>query len=136
MRLIAKLLLLLTICGATSSCGAFKFLQGGIHAQMDEEVTISSMLQDPDKYLDEDVVFSVRYSKKGARPCPLGDDYVNFVIRDRISYISLDKAWIKKEDSNILDKFEENDTVVMKAKVFRIDNQRDPNLLALQIAPE
>jgi hypothetical protein len=126
----------LAIYLTTTACGALNFVKGGLHAQMDEQVTISSMLRDPEKFLDEDVVFSVRYIKKGDRPCPLGEDYVNFVIRDRISRIPLEKAWIKKVDSNILDKFKKDETVVMKAKVFRIDKQRDPNLLALQIVPE
>lgn len=136
MGLKLKLLLILPICLMMSSCGALNYIKGGLHAKLDKTVTISSMLQDPERFLDEDVVFSVKYSKKGDRPCPLGQDYVNFIIKDRISYISLDKAWIKKDASDVLNKFDKDDTVVMKAKVFRIDEQREPNLLALKIVPE
>ncbi len=136
MRLNIKLLFFLTISLMLSSCGALNYIKGGLHAKLDKNVTISSMLQDPERFLDEDVVFSVKYSKKGDRPCPLGEDYVNFVIKDRISYISLDKAWIKKDASDVLNNFDEDDTVVMKAKIFKIDKQREPNLLASKIVPE
>jgi hypothetical protein len=81
-------------------------------------------------------VFSVRYYKKGDLPCPLGDDYVNFIIADRVSYITLDKVWIKKDKAKILDTFQEMETVVMKARVFKVDREKDPNLEALEIVPE
>jgi len=35
-----------------------------------------------------------------------------------------------------LDSLKEMETIVMKARVFKIDREKDPNLEALEIAPE
>lgn len=103
---------------------------------MDEGLTIVKLTDNPGNYLDKEIVFSVRYFKKGNLPCPLGDDYVNFIIADRVSYITLNKVWIKKDKAKVLDSFKEMETVVMKARVFRVDREKDPNLEALEIVPE
>jgi hypothetical protein len=123
-------------CLSLAACGTTKYLKGGIHRQLDENLTIVALTENPNEYLDKVIVFSVRYYKKGDLPCPLGDDYVNFIIADRVSYITLDKVWIKKDKAKILDSFEEMETVVMKARVFKVDREKDPNLEALEIVPE
>ncbi len=123
-------------CVAISSCSATKYLRGGIHRELDEKLTIVQLTENPGKYLDKTIVFSVRYFKKGDLPCPLGPDHVNFVIADRVSYITLNKVWIKKEKASVLDAFKEMETVVMKARVFKVDREKDPNLEALEVAPE
>jgi hypothetical protein len=119
-----------------SGCGTMKLFQGGIHRSLDEDLTIVKLTENPNNYLNKDIVFSVRYYKKDDLPCPLGDNYVNFIIRDRISYISLNKVWIRKEKAGILDTLKENETIVMKAKVFKIDKEENPNLEALEIVKE
>lgn len=123
-------------CVAITACTATRYLKGGLYRELDENLTIAELQRDPRKFLNKDIVFSVRYVKKGDLPCPLGDGYVNFSIADRISYILLDKAWIKKEMAGALDNLKEMETIVMRARVFRIDPQKDPNLEALQIVPE
>ena len=129
--------LLILIIGLTlSGCGTMKLFQGGLHRSLDEDLTIVKLTDNPNNYLDKDIVFSVRYYKKGDLPCPLGDNYVNFIIRDRISYISLNKVWIKQEKAGILDTLKEDETIVMKAKVFKIDEEKNPNLEALEIVKE
>lgn len=123
-------------CAAMIACSATKYLRGGIYRELDEDITISELQRDPSKYLNKEFVFSVRYVKKGELPCPLGDDYVNFSIRDRVSYILLDKAWMKRDKAGVLDSLKELETIVMKAKLFKIDSLRDPNLEVLHIVPE
>ncbi len=93
-------------------------------------------MENPNNYLNKDIVFSVRFYKKGDLPCPLGEDYVNFSIADRVSYITLNKVWVKKEKAGMLDKLKEMETIVMKARVFKIDKEKDPNLEAIEITPE
>jgi hypothetical protein len=61
---------------------------------------------------------------------------VNFIIADRVSYITLNKVWIKKDKANILDSLKEMETIVMKARVFKVDKEKDPNLEALEIVKE
>ncbi len=99
-------------------------------------MTIVGLTENPNKFLDKEIVFSVRYFKKGDLPCPLGEDYVNFLIADRVSYITLNKVWMKKDKAKVLDKLKEMETIVMKAKVFKIDKEKDPNIEALEIVPE
>ena len=132
-----KLVGILIVCAAMCSCSSMlNILRGGLHRQLDENLTIASLQQDPARYLNQEIVFSVRYYKKGDLPCPLGEDYVNFSIADRVSYIMLDKVWIKKDKAGVMDKLKENETVIMKARVFKVDSQKDPNLEALEIVPE
>jgi hypothetical protein len=123
-------------CVAFTACGATNYLRGGIYRQLDESLTIVKLTDNPKKYLNHEIVFSVRYYKKGDLPCPLGEDYVNFIIADRVSYITLNKVWMKKEKAGVLDSFKEMETIVMKARVFRIDGEKDPNLEALEIVRE
>ena len=99
-------------------------------------MTIVGLTENPSKYLNKEIVISVRYYKKGDLPCPLGDDYVNFLIADRVSYITLNKVWMKKDRAGILDTLKEMETIVMKARVFKIDSEKDPNLEALEIVRE
>ncbi len=131
-----KLLGMSIACVALLSCTATKYIRGGIYKDLNEDLTIVSLQQDPGRYLNKDIVFSVRYYKKGDLPCPLGEDYVNLVIMDRVSYITLDKVWMKKEKAKVLDKLKEAETIVMKARVFKVDSKKDPNLEALEIVPE
>lgn len=127
---------LVCFCMILVSCSATKYLKGGIHGKVDEDLTIVKLMEAPNKYLNDEIVFSVRFYQKGDLPCPLGKDYVNFIIADRISYIMLDKVWIKEEKAGVLDKLDEMETVVMKARVFKVDREQDPNLEALEIKPE
>jgi len=133
-RKIASFVVLASL--SCTACAAGKYLKGGIYRQLDEGLTIVKLTDNPGNYLDKEIVFSVRYFKKGNLPCPLGEGYVNFVIADRVSYITLNKVWIKKEKAKVLDTFKEMETVVMKARVFRVDREKDPNLEALEIVPE
>jgi hypothetical protein len=121
---------------ALPACSAMNYARGGIYKDLDENLTIVSLVENPGKYLKRDIVFAVRYYKKGDLPCPLGQDYVNLIIADRVSYITLNKAWIKKDKAAVLDAFKEMETVVMKARVFNIDKEKDPNLEVLEIAKE
>jgi len=130
------LLLLVLISAVVSGCAAMKYVKGGLHRDLDENLTIVSLTENPSKYLDKEITFAVRYYKKADLRCPLGDDYVNLIIADRVSYITLNKAWIKKEKAGVLDSLKEMETVVMKAKVFQIDKEKDPNLEVLEIVPE
>jgi len=117
-------------------CSPLNFIKGGIHRSLDEDLTIVSLTENPNKYLNKDIVFSVRYYKKSDLPCPLGEDYVNFIIADRVSYITLNKVWIKKEKAQVLDSLKEMETVVMRARVFKVDKEKDPNLEASEIVKE
>lgn len=126
----------LVACLTLSCSAAANYLKGGIHRDLDEDLTIVKLTENPNKYLNKEIVMSVRFYKKGDLPCPLGEDYVNFILMDRVSYITLNKAWIKKEKAGILDKLKETETIVMKARVFAIDREKDPNLEALEIVPE
>lgn len=119
-----------------TACIPVRYLKGGLHRNLDENLTIVGLTQDPKKYLDKDIVFSVRYYKKGDLPSPLGTDYTNLIIADRVSYITLNKVWMKNDKASILDTLKEMDTVVMKARVFRIDSAKDPNLEVLEIVKE
>lgn len=123
-------------CILATSCSAARFLRGGIHRQLDENLTIVKLTENPDAYLDKEVVISVRYYKRSDLPCPLGEDYVNFIIADRVSYITLNKVWIAKNKAGVLDSFKEMETVIMKARVFRVGAEKDPYLEALEIVPE
>ncbi len=131
-----RLLAILVVCFAISACGSTKYLKGGIYRDLDENLTISDLTERPSRYLDKEIVFSVRYFKKGDLPCPLGEDYVNFTIADRISYITLNTVWMKKDKAKVLDKLKENETIVMKARVFKYDTEKNPNIEALEIVPE
>ena len=53
-----------------------------------------------------------------------------------MSYITLNKVWIKSENAKILDTFKEMETIVMKARVFKVDKEKDPDLEALEIVKE
>ncbi len=118
------------------SCSALNFIKGGLYKELDENLTIVGLTENPNKYLNREIVFSVRYYKKGKLPCPLGSDYVNFVIADRVSYITLNKVWIKNERAKVLDTLSEMETIIMKARVFKVDKEKDPNLEALEIIKE
>jgi hypothetical protein len=123
-------------CLLLAACGMSRFLRGGIYKDLDESLTIVRLVEDPKKYLNKEIVFSVRYHQKGDLPCPLEGDYVNIVIADRVSYITLNKAWMKKDKADVLEKFKPNDTVVIKARVFDVDKEKDPDLEILEIKPE
>lgn len=131
-----SILLSAILCMVLGACSLSNYLRGGIYRQLDDSITIVGLTGFPDRYQDKEIVFSVRYYKKSNLPCPLGEDYVNFVIADRVSYITLDKIWIKKDEAGVLDSFDEMQTVVIKGKVFRIDDEKDPNIEALEIVPE
>jgi hypothetical protein len=118
------------------ACGATKYLRGGIHREMDENLTIVTLTEHPNRYLNKELVFSVRFYKKGDLECPLGDGFVNFIIADRVSYITLNKVWMKKDKAAILDELKEMETIVVKARVFKIDREKDPNLEATEIVRE
>lgn len=130
------ILLCAILCMVLGACSVSNFLRGGIYRQLDESITIVRLTEFPERYQDKEIVFSVRYYKKSNLPCPLGENYVNFVIADRVSYITLDKIWIRKEEAGVLDSFEEMQTVVIKGRVFKIDDEKDPNIEALEIVPE
>ena len=119
-----------------SSCSALNYVKGGIYKDLDESLTIVGLTENPNNYLNREIVFSVRYYKRANLPCPLGSDYVNFVIADRVSYITLNKVWIKNEKAKVLDTLKEMETIVMKARVFKVDKEKDPNLEALEIVKE
>ncbi|HTY22484.1 MAG TPA: hypothetical protein VMC85_05105 [Desulfomonilaceae bacterium] len=129
---VACLVALLTL----TACSALTYLKGGIYQSLDENLTIVGLIGNPNSYLNREIVFSVRYYKKGDLPCPLGSDYVNFVIADRVSYITLNKVWMKTDRAKILDTLKEMETIVMKARVFKVDKEKDPNLEALEIVKE
>jgi len=137
-RMISRRLLVafLAACLVLPACSAANYLKGGVYRDLDENLTIVALMDNPRRFLNKDIVFSVRFYKKGDLPCPLGDDYVNFIIADRVSYIMLNKVWIKKDKSNLLEGLKEMETIVMKAKVFKVDREKDPNLEALEIVPE
>ncbi len=118
------------------ACSTMNYVRGGIYRQLDENLTIVSLVENRNQYLNREIVFAVRYYKKGDLPCPLGEDYVNLIIADRVSYIMFNKVWMKKSKASILGTLKENETVVMKARVFAIDKENDPDLEALEIAKE
>jgi len=120
----------------TTACIPLRFLKGGLHRSVDENLTIVGLTQDPKKYLEKEIVFSVRYYKKGDLPCPLGPNYINIIIADRVSYITLNKVWIRKDRASVLDTLKEMETVIMKARIFAVDSAKDPNLETLQIVKE
>jgi len=136
MNLKKLLLTILALSWLLPACSAVKYLKGGMYRDLNEDITIVGLTDAPKPYLNKEIVFSVRFFKKGDLPCPLGDDYVNFIIADRVSYITLDKAWMKTEKAKILDELKEMETIIMKAKVFKIDREKDPNLEALEIIRE
>jgi hypothetical protein len=136
MRAYRTTLCLLVVCTLSFGCAAARMFRGGIYRQLDENLTIVALTTHPRKYLGKKIVISVRYYKRGGLPCPLGKDYVNLVIADRVSYILLNKVWIRKEKAHVLDSFKKMETVVMKAKVFKIDEEKDPNLEVLEMVPE
>ena len=130
------LVMFLAACLALPACSAARYLRGGVYRDLDENLTIVALMENPRKYLNKDIVFSVRFYKKGDLPCPLGDDYVNLIIADRVSYITLNKVWMKKDKEKLLEGLKEMETIIVKAKVFKIDREKDPNLEVLEIAPE
>lgn len=132
----SRFLVIMSSCLLLGACGAVNFMKGGIYKDLDTNLTIVNLMENPNNYLNKDIVFSVRFYKKGDLPCPLGEDYVNFSIADRVSYITLNKVWVKKEKAGMLDKLKEMETIVMKARVFKIDKEKDPNLEAIEITPE
>lgn len=136
MHIEKKLTLLVVTCVVISSCSTFNYLRGGIYRDLDPNLTIVRLTRNPNKYLNKEFVFAVRYYKIGKLPCPLGDNYVNFSIADRESYITLDKIWIKKSKASVLEKLDENQIIVVKVRVFKIDEAKDPNVEALEIVPE
>jgi hypothetical protein len=129
-------LVTLAVAALVTACGAGKYLRGGTYRDLDDGLTIVKLTEDSKKYLDREIVFSVRYFKKGELACPLGKGYVNLVIADRVSYITLNKVWIKTDKARGLGALKEMETIVMKARVFAIDREKDPNLEALEILPE
>ncbi len=136
MNLKKLLLIVLALCWLLPACSAVQYLKGGMYRELNEDITIVGLTDNPKAYLNKEIVFSVRFFKKSDLPCPLGDDYVNFVIADRVSYITLNKVWMKKDKAKILDELKEMETIIMKAKVFKIDPEKDPNLEALEIIRE
>ena len=136
MQIPRALLSIVAFSLAVGGCSAMKFVKGGLHRELNENLTIVGLTENPNKYLQKEITFAVRFYKKGDLPSPLGDDYVNIIIADRVSYITLNKVWIKKERAGILDKLKEMETVVMKAKVFAVDKEKDPNLEVLDMVPE
>jgi hypothetical protein len=132
-RLLTTALSVLLFC---SACSAAKYLKGGIHKEMDGTLTIVGLTENPAKHLGKEIVFSVRFYKKSDLPCPLGDNYVNFIIADRVSYITLNKVWMKKDRASVLDDLKEMETIIMRARVFKIDREKDPNLEAIEIVRE
>ncbi|MEW6532880.1 MAG: hypothetical protein AB1473_18770 [Thermodesulfobacteriota bacterium] len=131
-----KLCVVLIACSALAACSALNIMRGGVYRELNEDLTIVSLTRQPQRYLDKQIVFSVRYYKKGELPCPLGEDYINFIIADRESYYTLNKVWIKKDKADILGSLKEMETIVLKARVFKVDEARDPNLEALEIVRE
>jgi len=131
-----QLFLILVGCLALSACASTKYLKGGLYRELDDNLTIVGLTEAPNRYLNKEIVFSVRFFRKSDLPCPLGEDYTNFIIADRVSYITLNKVWMKKERAKILDSLKEMETIVMKARVFSVDKEKDPNLEALEIVPE
>lgn len=131
-----KLTVILIASCAIAACIPTRYLRGGIYKSLDENLTIVGLTDNPNKYLDKEIVFSVRYYKKADLPCPLGQDFENFIIADRVSYITLNKVWIKKDKAQELNSLKEMETIVMKARVFRVDSEKDPNLEALEIVRE
>jgi hypothetical protein len=123
-----KALLFSIACLALVACSSAKYLKGGMHRQLDENLTIVGLTENPNNYLNKEIVFSIRFYKKGDLPCPLGEDYVNFTIADRVSYITLNKIWMRKDKAKVLEALKEMETIVMKARVFAIDKEKDPNL--------
>ncbi|MEW6348607.1 MAG: hypothetical protein AB1646_06065 [Thermodesulfobacteriota bacterium] len=123
-------------CVLLAACAVTRIFRDPLHRDLDESLTIVTLIKDPKKYLNKEIVISVRYGEKGTLPCPLEGEYVNIIIKDRVSYIAFDKVWMKETKADELEKFKANDTVVMRVKVFRIDKEKEPNLEVLEIAPE
>jgi len=136
MILRVKPLVLVITCFIIAACSAARYVKGGIYRSLDENLTIVSLTEAPNKYLNREIVISVRYFKRGDLPCPLGEDYDNLIIADRVSYITLNKVWIKKQRAKVLDSLKEMETVIMRARVFKVDKEKDPNLEAIEIVPE
>jgi hypothetical protein len=136
MKLKKLSLIFVALCWVLSACSAANYLKGGMHRDLDEDITIVELTDHPEKYLNKTIVFSVRFFKKGDLPCPLGEGYVNLVIADRVSYITLDKVWMKKDKAGILDELKEMETIIMRAKIFKVDGPVNPNLEALEIIRE
>jgi hypothetical protein len=131
-----RLLPIFLVCVILSGCAVTRYLKGGIHRELDPSLSAAGLVKDPEKYVNRVIVFSVRYFGIGKAECPLGKDYVNIEIADRVSYITFKKVWMKKSKSDVLKSFKENETVVMKVRVFAVDDDNDPNLEALDITPE
>ncbi len=123
-------------CLLLTACGVSRFLKPPIYRNLDESLTIVYLTEHSKKYLNKTIVFSVRYQQKGGLRCPLEGDYVNIILADRISRITLDKVWIRKDKEYIVDNFKKDDTVVVKAKVFEVDSAKNPNLEVLEMVPE
>jgi hypothetical protein len=136
MNLKKLLLTVLVLCWLLPACSAVKYLKGGMYRDLNEDITIVGLTENPKTYLNKEIVFSVRFFKKGDLPCPLGENYVNLIIADRVSYITLNKVWMKQDKAKILDELKEMETIIMRAKVFKIDREKDPNLEAVEIVRE
>jgi len=119
-----------------TGCSPLNYMKGGIYRNLNEDLTIVSLTENPSKFLNKEIVISGRFYKKSDLPSPLGDDHANFIIADRASYITLNKVWIKKDKASILDSLKEMETIVMKARVFKVDKEKDPNLEAFEIVKE
>ncbi|MDA8408183.1 MAG: hypothetical protein M0T73_15170 [Deltaproteobacteria bacterium] len=120
----------------STGCSPLNFVRGGIYKNLDADLTIVSLTENPTRFLNKEIVMSVRFYKLSDLPCPLGDDYVNFIIADRVSYITLNKVWMKKDKAQVLDSLKEMETIVMKARVFKVDKEKDPNLEVFEIVKE
>lgn len=129
-------ILLLTACLAIAACSTSRYLKGGIYRDLNENLTIVGLTESPNFFLNKEVVMSVRFFEKSDLPCPLGEDYVNFIIADRVSYIMLNKVWMKKDKVQSLETLKKMDTIIMRARIFKVDKEKDPNLEALEIVKE
>ncbi len=59
-----RLLAIFIACFAISACGATKYLKGGVYKDLDENLTIVGLTENPNKYLDKDIVISVTVLQK------------------------------------------------------------------------
>ena len=51
-----RLLAIFIACFAITACGATKYLKGGVYKDLDENLTIVGLTENPNKYLDKDIV--------------------------------------------------------------------------------
>ncbi|MGB6065076.1 MAG: hypothetical protein WBG50_09720, partial [Desulfomonilaceae bacterium] len=62
-------LAILLVCLTVTACSAARYLKGGIYKNLNENLTIVGLTENPNKFLDKTIVISVRYYKKGDLPC-------------------------------------------------------------------